>query len=149
VNIRRAVSKDANELSQLAMRSKAYWPYPADYLEKCVEALRIDENYIQNWPVFVGESDQRSFGFFALKNIAGENRLDHLWIDPPFIKMGFGKSLFHRSVQEAQLLKWNSFRLAADPYALDFYLRLGGHQIGTVQSRIKPDLFLPHIEFKF
>jgi hypothetical protein len=39
--------------------------------------------------------------------------------------------------------------LATDPYATGFYSKLGAVQIGTVQSKIKPGLFLPHMEFKF
>lgn len=149
ITLRPAHTHEAAHLSALAMRSKSYWPYPSDYLVKCVEALRIDESYISDWPVFVGEKKGRPIGIFALKTIAGENRLDHLWIDPQFIGMGYGRKLFLAAIAEAKRRGWVGFRLAADPYALQFYLKLGGNQIGTVQSRIKPDLFLPHIEFLF
>lgn len=149
ITIRRAQTHEAVALSDLVMRSKSYWPYPTDYLSKCVDALRIDESYISNWPVFVGEVKGTVVGIFALKTIAGEHRLDHLWIDPSFIGMGYGKKLLLAAIIEAKKIGWNEFRLAADPYALEFYLRLGGNQIGVVQSRIKPDLFLPHVEFSF
>lgn len=106
-------------------------------------------SYIRDWPVFVAECENRNVGFFALKNVNGENRFDHLWIEPSFIKKGIGKLLFYRAIEDAKQLKWGSFRLAADPYTLDFYLKLGCLKIGRVQSRIKPDLFLPHVEIKF
>lgn len=37
--------------------------------------------------------------------------------------------------------KTDCFRIAADPYAEPFYKKMG-----AIQSRIKPDLFLPHLE---
>jgi GNAT superfamily N-acetyltransferase len=149
ITIRRAHSEDAQTLSQIALLSKAHWPYPKEYLEKCVEALRIDREYISAWPVFVAEVQNRPVGFFALKVINQEPRLDHLWILPEYIGKSVGAGLFKLATQEAQKLNWVSFRLAADPYAIGFYEKMGAVRIGTVQSRIKPDLFLPHMEYKF
>lgn len=144
--IRRALIDEAQELSTLAMRSKAHWPYPQDYLEKCVDALKVDAAYIEQWPVFVAEVAGRVVGFFGLKTVAGEPRLDHLWILPEFIGKSVGSRLFERSVEEAKRLGWTEFWLAADPYAIGFYEKLGAALFGTVQSRIKPDLFLPHMK---
>lgn len=149
LQFRPVVIGETQTINKLVMRSKSHWPYPADYLEKCARTLWIDEIYISNWPVYMGELNGKQVGVFALKTVDGENRLDHLWIDPPYIRKGYGKILFGRAVEEAKRLGWRSFRLAADPYALEFYLKLGGRQIGTVQSRIKPDLVLPHVEFSF
>ncbi|MBS1983725.1 MAG: GNAT family N-acetyltransferase [Bdellovibrionales bacterium] len=73
--------------------------------------------------------------------------MDHLWILPEFIGKSIGRCLFARAVEEARKLEWTEFWLAADPYAIGFYEKLGAVQLGTVQSRIKPDLFLPHMKF--
>ncbi|MGZ3790238.1 MAG: GNAT family N-acetyltransferase [Bacteriovorax sp.] len=148
INIRRAKKNEAELLSQIALISKAHWPYPKDYLDKCKEALHISEKYIEEWPVYLAEYESKVVGFFALKIIKDEPRLDNLWVLPEFIGHGIGKRLFKRAVAEARRLGWSSFRLAADPYAIGFYEKMGAVQIGTVQSRIKPDLFLPHMEFQ-
>lgn len=147
--VRRALPEEAEALSALALKSKAHWPYPKDYLEKCREALRVDPEYVLGWPVFVADVAGKPAGFFALKVVSGEPRLDHLWIAPELIGKGIGRILFGRAVEEARRLGWSSFRLAADPYATDFYAKLGCVRIGEVQSRIKPDLFLPHMEKRF
>ena len=144
--IRQAREDENIFLSGLAMRSKSYWPYPPDYLQKCVNVLKLEPNDIRSWPVYAYEKNNEVVGFFALKPVSGENRLDHLWIDPRFIGQGIGKSLFLTAVAKAKELGWSKFRIAADPYAEDFYLKMGAKKIGTVQSRIKPDLFLPHLE---
>lgn len=131
------------------MRSKSYWPYSYDYLEKCKEALAVTKTDIQNWPVTVAENENEIIGFSALKTIDGENRLDHLWIDPRYICKGIGTLLFSASIKEAKNLGWNGFRIAAEPFAEAFYEKMGAKKIGVVQSRIKPDLFLPHMEIEF
>lgn len=146
--IRKANKSESKLLSQIALTSKAHWPYPKDYLEKCVEALHISEDYIEQWPVYIAEIENVPMGFYTLKIIKDEPRLDNLWILPEFIGKGIGNKLFKHAVLEASKLGWTNFRLAADPYATGFYEKLGACQIGTVQSRIKPDLFLPHMEFQ-
>lgn len=149
ITVRKAKVSETKFLSGLAMRSKSYWPYPAEYLEKCIDVLHLTDEDILSWPVFVAEQFDEVLGFFALKKINGENQLDHLWIDPRYIGKGIGKILFNSSILEAKKMEWHQFKIAADPYAEKFYLKMGAIKIGTVQSRIKPDLFLPHMEMNF
>ncbi|MBS1983726.1 MAG: hypothetical protein JST16_06095 [Bdellovibrionales bacterium] len=61
-SIRPARTDEVQELSALAMRSKAHWPYPPHYLEKCVPALKVDAAYVEQWPVFVAETAERTVG---------------------------------------------------------------------------------------
>lgn len=147
--IRAAKESESIFLSGLAMRSKSYWPYPPDYLEKCVSVLHVAPEDIGNWPVSVAELKGEVVGFFALKPVNGENRLDHLWIDPRHIGKGLGRILFAEAILASKKIGWNDFRIAADPFAEQFYLKMGAKTIGAVQSRIKPDLFLPHMEIRF
>ncbi|MBK8202502.1 MAG: GNAT family N-acetyltransferase [Bdellovibrionales bacterium] len=149
ITIRAAHESESCFLSGLAMRSKSYWPYPPDYLEKCINVLKVTSEDIRDWPVMVSELNGEVIGFFALKPVSGESRLDHLWIDPRFIGKSVGKSLFKEAVMAAKRIGWSQFRIAADPYAEPFYLKIGAKNIGSVQSRIKPDLFLPHMEIHF
>lgn len=149
LTIRAARESESSFLSGLAMRSKSYWPYPLDYLEKCIPILKVTPEDIRDWPVGVSELNGEVIGFFALKPVSGENRLDHLWMDPRFIGKGIGKSLFKEAVLAAKRINWGQFRIAADPYAEPFYLKMGAINIGSVRSRIKPDLFLPHMEVSF
>jgi len=149
ITVRVANENEASFLSGLAMRSKSYWPYSFNYLEKCIGVLKITPEDIRNWPVSVSELNGEAVGFFALKPVNGENRLDHLWIDPRFIGRGIGKSLFQEAILAGKKIGWHQLRIAADPYAEPFYTKMGAKKIGSVQSRIKPDLFLPHMEMQF
>jgi len=148
IQIRPAKVAEAQGLTELALRSKSIWGYDKTYLRNCREALTLQASDIQNWPVHVCEINNLIVGFCALKHVDGEDRLDHLWIEPKYIKQGIGSHLFSIAIVEAQKLGWPLFRLAADPPAKGFYEKMGAECIGTVQSRIKPDLLLPHMEFE-
>lgn len=148
VCIRTAKPSEAEALSALTARSKSYWPYPKEYLDKSILLLKILENDIKDWPVFVAELNSQIVGFFALKTIKDENRIDHLWIEPVHIGKGIGRILFQVAKVEAQKLGWKYLRIVSEPRAEEFYLKMGARNIGLVQSRVKPDFFLPHLEIE-
>jgi len=148
-SIERSRVADRDVLNALAFRSKCYWPYSLEYLTQCIPSLHLTDEDIEQWPVYMARDGEGILGFFALKTLKGEDRLDHLWVDPRFIGKGVGRLLFARAAEEAKGLGWKQFRLAADPFAEPFYLRRGAVRIGLVQSRIKPDLYLPHMEYRF
>ena len=147
--IRKAKAEEAIFLSNLALRSKSYWGYSEEFIEACRPHIYVDKEYIEKWPVVVAELNNNIIGFFSLKQIDSENRLDNLWIEPKFIKCGYGKILFSESIKHAKDLGWNYFRLAGEPDAVTFYEKMGATLIGEIQSRLRDDLFLPHMEIKF
>jgi GNAT superfamily N-acetyltransferase len=149
IRIRSAQLGEEDFRSSLAIRSKGYWGYSIEFLDACRPHIKIDAAYIKEWPVQVLDSDGTIIGFYSLKVINGEKRLDNLWIEPSFIKHGFGKMLFAHAVLEAKKLGWSSFRLAGEPAAVPFYERMGAKLIGQIQSRLRTDLFLPHMELNF
>ena len=146
--IRKARVEEAIFLSNLALRSKAHWGYSEEFIEACRPHIYVDKDYIEKWPVVVGVLNEKIIGFFSLKSIGEENRLDNLWIEPKFIKYGYGKILFNEAVKYARELEWNYFRLAGEPDAVLFYEKMGAALIGEIQSRLREDLFLPHMEIK-
>ena len=150
ISVRRAVVEEAKILTDLAWRSKSVWPYDLDYLEKSRPVIGVNANYISMWPVLVAEVDGQILGWGSIAEVKNDRWLDNLWIEPAAIKtMGLGRSLFRCLVNEAQGLGWTSFRIAADPYAEGFYLKMGATNIGSVESLVKPGFFLPLIEYKF
>lgn len=48
MKVREAVVSEANELSQLALHSKATWGYSEKFILACKEELTISEDYIKN-----------------------------------------------------------------------------------------------------
>jgi N-acetylglutamate synthase-like GNAT family acetyltransferase len=147
--IRAARTDEAQILSNLAVRSKSHWGYAPQFLERCRQHLEINHDYIRDWPVRVLEVEGQVAGFYSLKNIKGENRLDNLWLDLPYIGKGFGKTMLLHSIATAQEMGWERVRLATDEGGKTFYQKFGGKIIGKVKSRLGADIFLTHMEFEF
>lgn len=147
--IRNARIEEAEFLSDLTMRSKAYWGFDSDFLERCRPHLKIDQDYISSWPIIVMESDQKIIGYFSLKIINGEPRLDNLWIEPNSIRKGYGSILFDKAIATAKEMGWSYFRMAVDHFALGFYTSKGAKEIGVVPSRLGENIYLIHMEMQF
>jgi N-acetylglutamate synthase-like GNAT family acetyltransferase len=146
--IRQAKTSESGLLSNFTVTSKAFWGYDEEFLEKCRPHLIVSEEYIAKWPVRVLEIEDEILGYYSLKVINGENRLDNLWISPKYIRQGHGSTLFNDSVKTARKLNWDFLRIATDKYAVNFYEKLGFINIGKVQSRLGGDIFLIHMEYK-
>lgn len=140
---------EANSLSELASRSKAHWPYDEEYLRLCRSVTHVTADDIQKWPFIVAIKQDNLCGFSAVCEVQGEKMLDHLWIDPPYIGAGLGRTLFWEAVERARKLGWLSFTIASDPYAELFYRKMGAQQIGERESKVKKGFFLPLLEFRF
>ncbi len=149
VQIRIAEVHEANALSELASRSKSYWPYDEEYLRQCRSVPHVTGEDIQKWPFIVAVAQGKLCGFSAVCEIKGEKMLDHLWIDPLYIGSGLGRTLFLEAVDNAKKLGWSSFTIASDPYAEPFYKKMGAKRIGERESKIKKGFFLPLLEFRF
>ena len=100
--IRFAEPNEAHELSELASRSKSYWPYEKSYLDLSRAATHVTANDIKDWPFIVIIEAERILGFAAVSLVQGVQMLDHLWIEPEFIGKGLGRILFERIVDEAK-----------------------------------------------
>lgn len=147
--IRFANPSEADELSELASRSKSYWPYGNDYLDLCRAATHVTDRDVKDWPFIVSIQDGKICGFAAVSLVQGVQMLDHMWIEPGYIGKGLGRLLFERAVEEAKKLSWTEFEIASDPYAEKFYLKLGAYRIGEKESKIKPGFFLPLLRYEF
>ena len=65
MKIREALLSEANELSELALHSKATWNYSEEFILACKEDLTITEEYIKNNFVYVLVNDNAKIGFFS------------------------------------------------------------------------------------
>lgn len=147
VEIRRARVEEAQALSDLSYRSKAHWPYDKEYLAQCKAVTHVTADDVREWPFRVAEINGAVVGFSAVCLVKDEAMLDHLWIEPEFIGQGVGRRLFDVSVGDARELGWNGFTIAADPYAEDFYRKMGAIRIGERESKVKRGFFLPLLQY--
>lgn len=139
--IRKAKIEDSNILSELAYKSKAYWGYSKDFLEKCKDDLAVTTDFITNNPVYVMEKNSKIIAFYSFS--LHPNRLVSLFIDPADIGKGIGKILWTDILNKAKQLNMKDFTLDSEPHAEGFYLKMGAKKIGETPSTVFPERRLP------
>ncbi len=147
--IRPARSSEAALLSELAVRSKAYWGYSAEFIAACQEELAVSPQDISDpyRAYVVCEIDGSVIGFFAIEPInEDEYALEALFLEPQHIGHGYGRVLINEAKKLAAELGAKSLLIQGDPHAESFYRKIGGVRIGERESDSIPGRFLP--EFK-
>ncbi|EJS55399.1 GNAT family N-acetyltransferase [Bacillus nitratireducens] len=145
MRIRKALLSEANELSELALYSKATWNYSEEFILACKEDLTITEEYIKNNFVYVLENDNTKIGFFSF--LRNDNALDFLYMHPRYRGKGYGKILWEFVIEQAEGLGIKSFTIDSDPNAKGFYLKMGAKLIGETPSTVCKDRLLPLLKY--
>ncbi|MFJ7700677.1 GNAT family N-acetyltransferase [Lysinibacillus fusiformis] len=145
---RRAQVADSKILSNLAYRSKAYWGYTEDFLQKCKDkdALTVTKDYIEKNSVYLIETDNKVVAFYSFA--INEKKLDALFLDPDYIGKGLGKLIWNHLLNKAKELELREFTIDSDPHAEGFYLKMGAQNIGSTPSTVFPERSLPLMKVK-
>ena len=142
--IRRAHPEDASALTTLALRSKAHWGYPRDFMEACRAELTYDRDYLAAHTVFVLESEGRLIGFHSLERLSDQElEMGALFVDPGEIGKGYGRLLVEHALQVAGDLGATTVVIEGDPHARGFYLAMGATLAGEAESGSIPGRMLP------
>jgi N-acetylglutamate synthase-like GNAT family acetyltransferase len=136
VQIRKATTVDAADLTRIAHDAKRHWGYPEHWLVHWQDDLTISPDYISRHEVYVAESESEPLGFYALVIRKQKAELDHLWVAPSHIGTGVGKQLFVHAMQHAASEDVSEVEILSDPNAEGFYRKQGAHRIGEVVSEI-------------
>ncbi len=147
-HIRRARPDEADELSALAGRSKAYWGYDVDFLERVRDAMTLHPEDIGRHEVWVLESASGGpIGYHRV--IPGDPaELEDLWVEPSAIGSGAGRRLFEHAVGIAGECGAKALEIDADPHAMGFYERMGAVRIGDTPSTLIPGRSLPRLRIE-
>ncbi|HDR4899320.1 GNAT family N-acetyltransferase [Bacillus cereus] len=145
MKIREALLSEANELSELALQSKATWDYSEEFILACKEDLTITEEYIKNNFVYVLENDNTKIGFFSF--LRNDKALDFLYIHLRYKGKGYGKILWEYVIEKANELGLKSFTIDSDPNAKGYYLKMGAKLIGETPSTVFKDRLLPLLKY--
>jgi predicted N-acetyltransferase YhbS len=141
--IRAARPDEAAALTDLAMRSKAWWGYDAGFLARCREALRVKTAALAAQPHFVAERGGRLLGFYGFETLPEGVGLDYLFVEPDCIGQGVGRALWRHAVDTAARHGHASLTVVADPNAAGFYRRMGAEPAGGQASEFEPGRMLP------
>ncbi|WP_368906904.1 GNAT family N-acetyltransferase [Bacillus wiedmannii] len=145
MKIRKALLSEANELSELALHSKATWNYSEEFILACKGDLTVTEEYIKNNFVYVLENDNTKIGFFSF--LRDDNALDFLYIHPRYKGKGYGEILWEYVIEQANELGIKSFTVDSDPNAKGYYLKMGAKLIGETPSTVCKDRLLPLLKY--
>ncbi|MCP2327764.1 GNAT superfamily N-acetyltransferase [Hamadaea flava] len=130
ISVRRGRPGEAAELSELVLRSKAYWGYDQAFLDLCRPALTLREDQVEAHRTLVAELDGRVAGMVTVTGEPPEGEVDLLFVDPWAIGHGVGRVLLDRATAAAAEEGFGSLLIEADPQAEAFYLRMGAVRIG-------------------
>lgn len=130
-------------LSELAMRSKAYWGYDNTFMEGCRKELTLTDSEISDSLTYVLEGGTGMLGFYRLKVTGSIGELMDLFLEPSVIKKGYGRMMWEHIVISAQNAALTSIRLDADPHAEGFYKKMGCRTVGLTLSQSFPGRTLP------
>ena len=143
-SIRRARPSEAGVLSELALRSKGYWGYDADFLTACRDDLALSPDDIATSVVYVHAEGDAVLGYYrVLLQDDGVAELDALFVEPAAMGHGVGKRLWRHAVATAIALGCTEIVLQSDPQAEGFYLAMGAERAGESESTVMPGRMLP------
>jgi GNAT superfamily N-acetyltransferase len=140
VEIQRADPEQASRLKQTAVAAKSYWGYSREWMAKWESLLSVPPAYIRDNQVYVASEDGEIMGFYALVYHGDVCELDHLWVIPARIGTGIGRILFTHALQCASALGATRLEWEADPHAVGFYQRMGGHYLRDTVTELEGTL---------
>ena len=146
MEIKKAIPSDAQKLSDLTLKSKSYWKYSADQLEKWKSDLTITAEYISSSEVYKLMEGNQLMAYYAYFSLDKKRvKLDNMFIHPDYIGKGLGKLLLDDLFNRARIQGFAKVELDADPHAEEFYKKMNFRVVGKVESSVK-NRFLPIME---
>ncbi|MER6990807.1 GNAT family N-acetyltransferase [Saccharopolyspora hirsuta] len=145
--IRAADPGEAAVLSELALRSKAHWGYDQEFLETCRAELTLRPQDLVDQRATVAQVGDRVAGFYTLAGQAPEGELACLFVEPDHIGSGVGTRLWQHAADTARALGFERFTIDSDPFAEDFYLKMGAVRTGATPSSSFPGRELPQLTY--
>ena len=147
MRIRDANSGEAQALTALCVRSKAYWGYDAQFMKMSAVTLTVGEPDIAAGRVLVAVDDgDVVIGVTTVLPEGETSDLDVLFVDPPAIGEGAGRLLFDATVTLARQQGAQRMTILADPHAASFYERMGARFLRNAPSDAIPGRTLPFYE---
>ena len=148
-HIRRARPEESRLLTELAVRSKAYWGYDDSFMESARPELEFQANkFLPDFHVYILEEEGVPLGFCSLIPVNSNTvELHDLFVEPRQIGKGYGTQLWNYTVNVARSLGFDRILFTADPNAEPFYARRGAVRIGERVSAVRPGRGLPMMEY--
>ena len=146
MKIEKAIKKDAQDLTELTIRSKSYWNYSSKQIEAWREELSVSETYIVEKNIYKLTENNTIIGYYSYYELnKSEVMLENLFVEPQYIGKGIGKRLMSDFLNRLKNSDYKKALLDADPNAENFYAKLEFKVIGKRETSIK-NRFMPIME---
>lgn len=153
-----AEKPDAEILTEIAFSAKRHWPYPESYFDIWQKELTITGNYITANIVYKILYDDIVSGFYSIVQntqdfYSGEVFvqqgfwLEHIFIRPEYHHQGLGRILSGHAKQTAKSNGIDALLIFVDPYAREFYDKIGADFLYDSKSSI-PGRIIPVYRLK-
>ena len=144
--IREAKPNEAEVLTGLAIRSKAYWGYSQSFMQACRDELTVTDRSMNSTDLhyYVAERESEILGYYAIEKLNDrEFELEALFVEPDFIGKGIGRALIDHAKDLVRKLGGSKLIIQGDPNAEKFYRAAGGKSNGMRSSASIPGRSLP------
>jgi GNAT superfamily N-acetyltransferase len=145
VNIRNAKSDEHGILTDIAIKSEAYWGYDSDYMNKFKSIYSVSVEFINSNPTVVIEEEEKIVGFYGIVNKISETSLEYFFIEPKYIGKGYGKLLWNYLIRDCKNLGIKELSIITSPQAKEFYVKMGAIPCGEVESLLKKGRIIPQL----
>lgn len=146
LSIRKALAHEYEVLSDIAIKSKAYWGYSDKFIQACQHELIVSEADLLNplYTYWLAYDDNGIVAYTALKPINDDViELDALFVSPNRLGRGIGKRLFQHILPLLCVSSYAYLEILSDPHAAGFYEKMGAKYIGDKASNYIKDRKLP------
>lgn len=148
LTIRRAEPLECEILTKIAVNSEAFWGYDQAFMDKFSSLYRITEDAICYYPTFALEIDGDVCGFYSFVFDKEEIVLEHFFIEPNSIGMGYGRILWNHLLGQCRALGIRQFSLVTSPQAQGFYAKRGAVFAGEVESIVEKGRMITRMIYK-
>lgn len=138
IKIRKALLSEYHILSDITLKSEAYWGYDNDFLEKFKIYYNITTDFIKNYHVYVLTNNNIILGYYGFAINENISYLEFLFIEPKSIGNGYGRILWNHIISLCQKNNVKVFTINSDPNAENFYYKMGAKYYMEVDSKMTP-----------
>ena len=129
--IRRAEPDEAEAITEMVVRSKAYWGYSDEFMRYAAALLTITPDYLNQYQGYVLVKEGQLQGFASLQEqTPDEVALDMLFVAPEAMGQGVGQQLVEYVLGVAAAAGYRTMLVESDPNAAGFYAKMGGQLVG-------------------
>ncbi|HEX5249909.1 MAG TPA: GNAT family N-acetyltransferase [Gaiellales bacterium] len=133
--IRPAHPDEGERLREITAAAKGFWGYDRERVRAWAAALDLSPERLVGARAFVAEVDGVAVGWAeVLPPDEAVCVLEHLWVEPAWMRRGAGSQLFRHAAERAAGLGATALEWEAEPNALGFYARMGGRRVRTTTS---------------